>query len=224
MDVYQGAFPDPALYDRFLKIEFKPTVPEWLAYAGKIGVHKAITQYISKITADLMPENVEQGKICPSPRSWVSLSDCIKYMATNGDDPLEDLDYFHLMAKGYLGETITVNFVEYVRKNYKVFSGEDILTKWDEHMEMEFSQMLVPELGFYHKEIMKFVSKKKKLTPKQSENLLKFVKIIPKESASGFWSLFTSEARDIATAWYNGTDGAKDYIFGFLSKSKALEK
>jgi hypothetical protein len=171
-----------------------------------------------------MPENVEQGKICPSPRSWVSLSDCIKYMATNGDDPLEDLDYFHLMAKGYLGETITVNFVEYVRKNYKVFSGEDILTKWDEHMEMEFSQMLVPELGFYHKEIMKFVSKKKKLTPKQSENLLKFVKIIPKESASGFWSLFTSEARDIATAWYNGTDGAKDYIFGFLSKSKALEK
>lgn len=223
MDVYNGAFPDPALYDRFLKIQFKPTVPEWLEYAGKIGVHKAIVQYISKITADLMPENIEPGKICPSPRSWVSLSDIITYMAKNGDDPLEDLDYFHLLAKGYLGDTITVNFVEYVRKNYKVFTGADILNKWDERLEHEMSQMLVPELGFYHKEIMKFITEKKKLTPKQSGNLLKFVKIIPKESASGFWSLFTSEAREIATAWYQGTDGAKDYIFGFLSKKKALE-
>ena len=223
MDIYQGAFPDPALYDRFLKINFKPTVPEWLKYAEETHVHKAITQYINKITSDLMPENIEEGKICPSPRSWVSLSDCIKYMTDQGDDILKDLDYFHLLAKGYLGDTITINFVEYVRKSYKIFSGDDILNKWDEHIEMEFSKMLVPELGFYHKEVLKYIKDKKKLTPKQSVNLLAYVKVIPKESASGFWSQFTSDSREIATAWYNKTAGAKDYIFGFLSKSKALE-
>ena len=62
MDVYNGAFPDPALYDRFLKIKFKPSVPEWLEYAESINVHNAIIKYISKVTSDLMPENIEPGK------------------------------------------------------------------------------------------------------------------------------------------------------------------
>jgi hypothetical protein len=223
MDVYNGIFPDPALYDRFLKIKFKPTVPEWLSYARGINVHPAIIQYISKITADLMPENIEPGKVCPSPRSWISLSDCIKYMAENNDDPLNDLDYLYLLAQGYLGDAITVNFVEYIKKNYKIFSGEDILNKWKEkNLEQEFSQMLVPELGFYHTEIIRYIKNKEKLTSKQSINLLAFIQTIPKESASGFFAQFCNECRNIATTWYN-TPGVRDYIYGFLNRSKALK-
>lgn len=86
----------------------------------KIGVHKAVTTYINKIPADLMPEskNITPGETSPSPRSWVNLSDCLIYMAEQGHDPLQDENYFTLLCKGYLGNTVSVNFVEYVKKNY----------------------------------------------------------------------------------------------------------
>lgn len=225
MDIYSGSFPDPALYDRFLKIKFKPTVPEWLAYARSIRVHRAVTQYISKFTADLMPENIEVGKISPSPRSWVSLSDCIKYMTENGDEVLKDLDYFLLLAKGYLGDTVSLNFIEYIRKNYKIFTGEDILNKWEEKdLEREFSVMTVPELGFYHEEIIKYILEKEKLTKRQSNNLFSFVKAIPKESAGGFWEQFCNKCRNAASTWYNSNEDIKDYIYSFLCKETALKE
>ena len=223
MDIYNGAFPDPALYDRFLKIPFKPTTKEWLTFAEENNVHRAVMQYIRKIPSDLMPESIEPGKICPSPRSWVSLSTCFTHMAENGDDILKnDLDYSLLLSKGFLGDTISVNFIEYIRKNYKIYNGKDILTKWDEKIEHEFSQMLVPELGFYHAELIKYIKEKNELTEKESKNLLSYLKTIPTESASGFWSLFTGECRKVAEVWYKGEN--KDYIYGFLSKAEALKK
>jgi len=226
MDVYSVLSVDPALYDRFLKIKFKPTVPEWLEHAESIGVHRAIMTYINKFTSDLdTPEKIETGTIYPSRRSWVQLSDCIKYMTDNKDDPLKDLDYLTLLASGYLGSSVAINFVEYVRNNYRVFSAEDILDKYTKEMEEAFKDMTVPEVTFYSKEIIRWVKEQKltKLTKKQSDNLLKFLKAIPKEAASGFWGQATTDIRDVTTAWYKGTTGAQDYIYGFLSKEQSLK-
>jgi hypothetical protein len=169
-----------------------------------------------------MPENIEPGVICPSPRSWISLSDCMKYMADNDDDPLKDLDYFHLLANGYLGSTITINFIDYIKKNYKIFSAKDILNNWNRDIEEDFKKMEVPELGFYSNELIKYLTANPKMTPKQSKNLVAFVKAIPKESASGFWAKFTTDCRTVATKWYNETEDAKDYIYGFLCKTISM--
>lgn len=225
MDVYAGSFPDPALYDRFLKIKFKPTVPEWLKYAEDHKVHRAVTTYVNKFPSDLMPENIEPGVICPSPRSWVFLSDCLHYMAENGGDPMKDLNYLTLLSKGYLGDTISINFIEYIRKNYKIFNAEDILNKYDKDKAMQdaFRDMVVTEITFYSKELVKHIKKSKKLSKKESDNLFRFVKAIPKEAASGFWSQFAQECRDVATKWYKETEGAQDYIYGFLAKKEALK-
>lgn len=233
MDVYSGTQLDPALYDRFLKIKFKPTVPEWMEYAEKEGVHRAILAYISKFNADLgLDIKPEPGKITPTPRSWCKLSACIKYMAENGDDPFKDLDYLTLLAKGWVGDCCAVNFVDYIRKNYRVYNAEDILNKFTNEMEGEFKAMPVTEVAFYSKEITDFVKKSGKLlTKKQCENLFRWCSAIPKESAAGFWSLFSSECRDAATAWYKFetvVDGKKsmpvqDYIFKLLSKKESLK-
>ena len=138
---------------------------------------------------------------------------------------MKDLKYMTLLAKGYLGDTISINFIEYIRKNYKVFNAEDILNKFDRDkaMEKDFKDMVVTEITFYSKELVKYIKKQKKLTPKQSANLLLFVKMIPKEAASGFWSQFAQECRDVATKWYKETQGAQDYIYGFLAKKEALK-
>jgi hypothetical protein len=100
---------------------FKPTVSEWLKYAEDHGVHNAIITYINKAPADLMLEskNITPGEISPSPRSWVSLSDCLLYMAKQGQNPLKNENYLSRLCKGYLGNTVTANFVDYVKKNYE---------------------------------------------------------------------------------------------------------
>jgi hypothetical protein len=202
MDIYQGTIMDPALYDRFLKIKFKPTIPEWLEYAESIGCHKAITTYINKFGSDLMPEKIEPGVICPTPRSWILLSKVITYMADHDRDPLKDPDYLTLLSGGYLGSTISINFVDYIKKNYKVHNGSDLVNNFPTYEE-EFRGMVVTEIAFYSSEIVKYVKNlKKPLTNKQHKNLLLYMKTIPKEAASGFYSNFLKDCRDLCTKWF----------------------
>lgn len=229
MDIYSGNLPDPALYDRFLKIKFHPTVPEWLKHAGYCGVHKAITTYINKIPADLMPESksITPGEICPSPRSWFNLSDCLIYMADQDVDPLKDENYLTLLCKGYLGQTVAVNFVDFVKKNYKIYSPKDILYAMDRNNELkEFFENIEPaECAYYSKEIVKYIGKLGELTKGQSKNLSVWLKTVNKEIASGFWSRFVGESNTkvIARKWYSDTEGVQDYIYGFLAKDKAIK-
>jgi len=225
MDKYSGTFPDPALFDRFLKIKFDPSIPEWVEYAESVDVHKAILQYVSKFHTDLdTPEQIELGKIYPSRRAWVHFSEWIKEFANNGDDLLGDLDYLTKLAIGYVGESVAINFVEYVRKNYKVHSAEDILNKMTKEMEDEFKASLVTDVTFYSKEIVNYIKKEKvKLSKKQGDNLAKFFKAIPKEAAAGFWSLFTSECREEATRWYKADSTVQAHTMGLIFKAEAMK-
>jgi hypothetical protein len=233
MDVYSGTQLDPALYDRFLKIEFRPKHPEWMAYAESIGVHPAITSYIAKNVPDLGLEiKHEPGKCKPTPRSWVKLSDVLKYMSENGDDPFRDNVYLTLLSKGYLGD-VGLAFADYVKNNFKIYAPEDILDKFDDAMEKDFKEMLVTEIDFYKKSVTKYVKdSKENLSKKQGENLLRFLKCLPLEAATGFWSYFSAECRDAAAAWYKMESVVKgkkvcpvqEYVFGFLNKKKAMEE
>ena len=223
-DVYGGTTINPALYDRFLKIKFKPTAVEFQDHAAKIGVHKAVTAYTSKFPTDLdPPESIEPGTIYPSRRSWVSLSDWIIHLEKQGQDPLKNLDYLTLLAKGYVGDTVGLNWIEYVKNSYKLYTGEDILNKPTEEIWKDIGAMVVTEVSFYSKEVVKFIKENKKLTKKQSENLLKYVQTIPKEAATGFWDHFGHEAREIAVKWYNDQPGAETYIFSLISKKESLK-
>ena len=233
MDVYSGTQLDPALYDRFLKIDFKPTVPEWMAFAEEAGVHRAILTYVSKFNADLgLDTKPEPGKITPTPRSWVKLSDCIVGMTEQGDEVMKDHNYLTLLARGYIG-AIAANFVDYIKKEYKVYSAEDILNKFSDKLQDEFKKMLVTEIAFYSKELCSYLSKAgdKALTKKQAENLYKFLLSVDKEAASGFWSDFATACPKASRAWYTGeltVDGktgilVQEYICKILSKKLSMK-
>ncbi len=224
MDLYNGAFPDPALYDRFLKIPLKPTTKEWLAWAKLNEVHRSVLQYISKVPDDLVCNSIEPGKICQSPRSWANFSTCLTHFEKNEEPILkEDLDYTLLLAKGYLGDTLSINFTDYIRANYRIYTGEDILNKWDKKMKDEISKILVPELQKVNEEVVKFLKNKNSIDKKESENLLKYLQTIPSESVSSFWGDFTKECRKVAETWHK-FPGAKPFMLTIYSKSKALEK
>lgn len=221
-DVYSILNLDPALYDRFMVIKFQPTVPEWLNYAEKIEVHPAILKYISKFGTDLdVPEKVESGKRYPSRRSWVKFSSTIKYMAQNGNDPLADNDYLILLGGGYVGSTVAINFAEFVKKDYRVYSAEEILNNFPKLRE-EFSKMIATDFTFYNKEIVSHIkkSKTKKLSSKQTENLFSYVKTVPREVAAGFWSAFRTDCTEASGVWYNSSTEITNYIRDLLVKPK----
>jgi hypothetical protein len=221
-DLYSILNLDPALYDRFLVIKFRPTVPEWLSYAENNDVHPSIRKYISKFPSELdSPEKMESGKRYQSRRSWVKLSNTIRHMDANGDNPLEDLDYLILLSNGYLG-TIATQYVEFIKKDYKVFSPEEILNKFPKLKE-DFQKMLATDITFYNKEIASFIKKENiSLTKKQSENLFEYVKTIPRETATGFWSKFMEDCKSEATRWYKSNADVTAYIRGLLNKAESL--
>lgn len=222
-DVYSVLGLDPALYDRFQVIKFQPTVPEWMEHAERIGVHDAIIKYIRKFPSDLdVPEKIESGKRYPSRRSWVKLSNTIKYMKERNDDPLADLDYLILLAGGYVGTTVSLNFTEFIKKEYKVYSGEEIVNNFPKLKE-DFEKMIVTDFTFYNKEVVSFLKKDNvKLTKKQEGNLFGFVKIMPREAAAGFWADFRKECPAESVRWYKSSEEITNYVRDLLNKDAVV--
>jgi len=220
---YKGTIPEPALYSRFLKIKLEPTVDEWLDHALAFNIHPAVIKYISKVPMDLdIPLDYEPGTIVQDRRSWFMLGEDMNHFAEKGFDLTEDLDYLSHFAGGRLGTAMTANLVEYIRKNYKIYTSEDILNNFTDEMIKEFHEFEPAEIGYYNRLLVKYLTKIQELSKKQGANLARYFKTIPKETAAGFWEEFVSECPEIATAWYKTTPGIDDLITNMIFKQNAM--
>ena len=233
---------DPALLDRFCVLQFRPTVPEWeqwasgktpevtpqtapTTYVETLPVHDAVMKFISKMPncLDTPDTELQPMKVYASRRAWVLLSNAVKFMEANGDDLFKDITFLHLLSMGYLGTETATEFIEFIKKDYKVFTPKDILNKWDDPMEEDFKKLLVHEVAFYSKELVKYMSEKKvKLSKKQGANLKRFYFSIDKEAASNFWAEFTKKCREEATKWYRSDQEIIKRTMAFISKREAL--
>jgi hypothetical protein len=205
---------DRALDDRLGEIDFAPPVPEWLAHAEEIKVWHAIRKYIEKFgSTDLdPPEIMDPMKRYPSRRSWVSLSEQVLGFAAAGDDPRQDLDYMHFLVRAWVGDTVAINFVDFFKKDYKVYTAKEILTDFPK-LKSEFQAMVATDIGFYNKEIAGYITKNSlKLSEKQRKNLTEYFFTIPKETAVGFWREFLDGSRKEAVAWYNSEPKVIAYV------------
>lgn len=221
LDIYPGTLPSPAMMDRWFKVHFKPTVQEVLSYFEKKEVLPIIISYLHKFTDTLMPNPIID-KVTPTPRSWESLSDVIKYMTSLDKDPLKDPEYTIFLAAGYLGDETAISFADYVKNNLKVYSADTILNKYSADIEADIKTMEVPELSYYTDRIVSF-AKSNDLTKKQRDNLFKYLKTIPKEVAIGFWSQFSKECRTQAVKFYENKE-VESYIHGMLNRNIAVGK
>jgi hypothetical protein len=110
--------------------------------------------------------------------------------------------------------------VDFIRKEYKVLSAEDILNKFNDDLAKDLTGTLVTEIAFYNKILIKHISENK-LTKKQSANLVKYYKIIPKETASAFWGEFSRQCRDESSNWYKTDPTIGEYTMSMLAKNGA---
>jgi len=203
LDLYAVHAFDPALLSRFGVIDFNPTHKEWFEYAEKTGVHYAVLRYLTKFSSELDPPTVLESNVrYPDRRSWVMLSDTIKHMANEGNDPLKDFSFLPLLAMSFVGKSVAINFSEFIQKDFKVFTPLDILDGFSK-IKSDFEKMIATDFTFYNSEVSKFIGKENlKLTEKQMTNLRAYVDILPNEIKAGFWVSFNKHATAQSVLWY----------------------
>lgn len=112
------------LADRFEILMIEPDFETWKTeYAIPYNVHPLVIGYLTFKPAALHnQESVGDAMVFATPRSWVRVSDILKFNA-DLTDPI-----VRLKIEGNIGETEGKQFFEYCRKNKKYVNADDYLS------------------------------------------------------------------------------------------------
>lgn len=116
---YQVEVLDPAMINRMAQFQVDLSVDEWLAWAHKVKLNKAVIGFISA-HKQLLHKVKDNGPF-PSPRTWCYVSyllDSIK---------VEESCQTEVIA-GLVGSEAAASFTAWIKKNYeRPVSGEEVL-------------------------------------------------------------------------------------------------
>lgn len=118
-DLYQTYELDIALLDRFLIVDLKVDLNEWIDYAMSINVDNSIIDFVSENPEFLHNTNEENEK-GSSPRSWVELSEILS-------NKIDNKKTLELIILGKLGRNVGLNFLNYYNNYSKVFKVENLI-------------------------------------------------------------------------------------------------
>ncbi len=242
-DVYTVNAMEMAFRSRFFKIDFNPTIDEWLLWANTNGkVHPSIIEFIRRHgdlldpSATLLEEASAKGcdKVHDR-RAWDLFSQTITKLEKDHKDgnrakpPLakdaEGIGTLHLMADGYVGNLAGVKFCSFIETDYEALDGNRILNEWCDEIKDRLVAVVktgrTPEIAAYNESIMdwieKNVPKDGKLTKKQKNNLCNYMELLDKELVSSFWSKFNKDNKAISEDWYDDGQRPGDIILQSIS-------
>lgn len=246
-DIYTVGQMEPAFLSRFYVIDFKPTQQEWFAWAEEVGIHDAILSFLKKFpelldpTKELLKESVTRGVVkVHDRRAWEKFSrTLLKLQADHEDgkfglDPLnkarESLDYLATFGTGFVGHLAAVKFKNYVETDYQSLDANVILNKWDKDVEKRLQDVIdkgrIPELASYNEMVIEYIQKKniKALKPKQKQNLISYVGMLPNEVIGDFWVKFIDDAKSAAEDWYQSDKVVSEIILKALVNPENKKK
>lgn len=203
-DDYDVAELDPALLDRWFIIDFDPSAKEWISWARTAKVHPAVVEFVDRNQGLLDPPigSLQAGRVYPSRRSWVSLSDSIIKMNLEQDSE----GVLVQVANGWLGREVAIPFQKFMSNEFALLRPSDVLDKYDEYLpKIEAACSDIEVVAALANAVIAEIDGRApaKIKEKQIDNLKKFFGILPKDVASAFWhSLLNSpKAKKIALAW-----------------------
>lgn len=154
---------DKAQEDRFVYLDFEPTVQEWLEYAAQAHLNQRVIDYITdhpeqldlngyKETELVKAALNSKSKRLPSRRSWTGVAE----MLDNAENDNALTDQFKrkcvlLAIAGLVGDSNAANFSEYLKAG-RALNAEMVLmaAAFDPNWEDAFKQMSVPNaMNFY---------------------------------------------------------------------------
>lgn len=181
---------DPALLDRFLKLEVEVDKNEWLTYARSKGINAIVRDFITEYPDRLYFEPAEGTTA--TPRSWEKVG---KFM-----DIVDTIDKAHLfpLVKGLVGSEVGSQFIRFYTEYSKSIKFSDIdkeakkLLKANQNdipkvgellaesitSELEAVKQMETAAQFYEKYIDK--------APKDALPLLVFLYSMPLEQSAAF--------------------------------------
>ena len=195
-DQYQLTDLDPALVSRFNIVNFRPTVQEWLLWAGKTSVDSRVIEFIQEnpIWLDKDPDAKEGEDTgldkTPDRRGWKRVSDILKQSA----------DMTGLLTKAVsavVGPKAASAFMSSAASR-KLISGREVLMNFPKVKEKlegyELHQLSVVNDGIYRfLEVEKVHAKDKETAKKNLEDYFGFLAKSKKEAAAHFANLFVQK-------------------------------
>jgi hypothetical protein len=132
---YESEDLDPAMQRRFMVVDLKPTVEDWLDWSkGRIDdvIREFIRQHPVHLRVD--PSTVEPGTICPNPAVWDRVSKCLTHagMAPHkwaGSDAPRGA---YSIALGLVGPEAAIALVDFAKNFETNIKVEDILDSWED--------------------------------------------------------------------------------------------
>lgn len=182
---------DAALLDRFLHVKLVPTEEEFISYLrGKSALDQDMVSFLQ-----MRPELIENGKlnafsldVTPSRRSWYKAAELYS-MNLPQDLILEGVG-------GLVGSINVSMFLAYLEENEaKPFKAEEILNDFKKN-EAKLLKYVDPANGGRHDLLQATLENIKsyialnggKLKAKQNDNVINFIKLVPKDLFSAFVS------------------------------------
>jgi len=242
MEIYRAQIMESAIMSRFAYIDFAPSNDEALAYYKKAAVHDSIIEFHKANDYEWLDPSddflkAHLGKKVHDRRAWEKLSKTLKKLEQDfvqGKRPRHPLDKSDDSAKSaivkmacaHVGDEAGEVWRNYIVTEYKSLTAEMILNGWDDKVKEQLESLVsdggrAVELSYYNEKIIDLtLSIKRQLDKKQSENLLKYCTMLPREIRMNFWTNFNSKNRGVADAWYDGDNRVVAMILDTMKKPK----
>ena len=201
---YQLTDLDPALVSRFNILNFRPTVQEWLLWAGKAGVDRRVMEFIQEngIWLDKDPDAKEDADTglekTPDRRGWKRVSDIISGRQELGGVVTK-------AVSSIVGAKAASAFMSSVAAR-KIVSGRDVLMNFGKVKEAlddyELHQLSTVNDGIYRfLEVEKIPAKEMDKVRKNVEAYFDYLSHDKKEAAAHFATLYVSNTYPGAVAF-----------------------
>lgn len=206
---YQVEELDPAFLDRWNIYELRPTVEEWIFWAARNGVDDNIIGFISKYQNHLdppKPKEAEVGNVYPSRRSWVKVSNYIKYNST-AERQLDD-KLFERYIDGVVGIAASGDYMQYLNTEIRLnINVGEMLVKMDRETEKKLRQLDIAQILHLNVQIALWMENNEEtLTDHKSTldsvgyHLETYLSCIPAETMVQFFD-YLSDAYETGRKW-----------------------
>jgi len=178
-------FEDSAFLDRFCQIKFEPTVDEWLSFIKNKEGSSALHSFIFDRPELLEPEMEEfKLNIKPSRRSWLGVLNLEKYCQS--DKIFEEICY------GLIGVEATVSYLQFKKDRKNLADPATVLDDFSSIRDSIATWSSMSEnrndiLTKLNKSLVDYIlTNDLTLTTQQEDNLVSYLKLIPKDLAFCF--------------------------------------
>ena len=192
---------------------------------SKNRVHPVVVDFIRRSpefldpTKELLSEASTKGVTkVHDRRAWHKFSNTINKLVADYEaglldqDPLSNatqaVNWMFTIAGGYVSTIAQAAFKKFLETDYKALDANVILNKWTDDIAAKIKDIVdkgrITEVAGYNELLLAWIKENvtDTLSGKQSDNLARYLDLMPNEAIGDFWKKFNKELKPISEKWY----------------------